>query len=124
GPSLLVLKTYRMLGHSSSDDPTKYRDDDEVAAWAAKDPIDRYERYLVERGVLAESERPVIETDLLRELDAVIHAEELVPPMPLRTLVEDVYAEVPPHLRRQFNSFVAVAERLGHARPGDGAFPL
>ena len=48
----------------------------------------------------------------------------MVPPMPLRTLVEDVYAEVPPHLRRQFNSFIAVAERLGYARPGDGAFPL
>ncbi|TDJ71158.1 MAG: thiamine pyrophosphate-dependent dehydrogenase E1 component subunit alpha [Planctomycetota bacterium] len=124
GPSLLVLKTYRMLGHSSSDDPTKYRDDDEVAAWAAKDPIDRYERYLVERGVLAGGERQAIEADLLRELDAVIHEEETVPPMPMRTLVEDVYAEVPPHLRRQFNSFIAVAERLGYARPGDGAFPL
>jgi hypothetical protein len=44
--------------------------------------------------------------------------------MALRTLVEDVYAEVPSHLRRQYNRFIAVAERLGHASPGDGAFPL
>jgi hypothetical protein len=44
--------------------------------------------------------------------------------MALKTLVEDVYAEVPRHLRRQYNSFIAVAERLGHATPGDGAFPL
>ena len=44
--------------------------------------------------------------------------------MALRTLVEDVYAEVPRHLRVQYNRFVAVAERLGHAQKGDGAFPL
>jgi hypothetical protein len=44
--------------------------------------------------------------------------------MPLKTLVEDVYAEVPRHLRKQYNAFVKVAERLGDATPGDGAFPL
>ena len=45
-------------------------------------------------------------------------------PMALRTLVEDVYADVPAHLKRQYNRFIAVAERLGHAQKGDGAFPL
>ncbi len=44
--------------------------------------------------------------------------------MVLKSLVEDVYAEVPRHLRRQYNRFIAVAERLGHAQKGDGAFPL
>jgi hypothetical protein len=44
--------------------------------------------------------------------------------MPLRSLVEDVYADVPLHLRRQYNAFARVAERLGEAQPGDGAFPL
>src|SRR5687768_6666993 len=41
GPTLVVLKTYRMLGHSSSDDPSKYRDAAEVESWAARDPLDR-----------------------------------------------------------------------------------
>ena len=44
--------------------------------------------------------------------------------MALKTLVEDVYAEVPTHLKRQYNDFIRVAERLGDAQPGDGAFPL
>ena len=44
--------------------------------------------------------------------------------MPLKTLVEDVYADVPRHLKRQYNDFVRVAERLGQAQKGDGAFPL
>ena len=124
GPTLLVLKTYRMLGHSSSDDPTKYRDDAEVADWAAKDPLARFEQHLLGRGVVSEGEREKIEAELLAEIDAVIHEQEAAAPMALKTLVEDVYADVPYHLRRQYNDFIAVAEKLGHAQPGDGAFPL
>ncbi len=123
-PSLLVLKTYRMLGHSSSDDPSKYRDDKEVAAWAARDPLDRFEKLLLGRKLIAKGDRARIETELLAEIDAEIHRQEAAPRMPLRTLVEDVYADVPLHLRKQYNRFAAIAERLGHAQPGDGAFPL
>ena len=123
-PSLVVLRTYRMLGHSSSDDPTKYRDAEEVARWADLDPLDRYERYLVKAKILAKGERAAIEQELFAELDAEIHRQESAPPMPLRSLVEDVYAEVPRHLRRQYNEFARVIEERGEARPGDGAFPL
>jgi pyruvate dehydrogenase E1 component alpha subunit/2-oxoisovalerate dehydrogenase E1 component alpha subunit len=124
GPTLLVLKTYRMLGHSSSDDPTKYRDAAEVDSWAARDPLDRFERYLVARSVLKASERAKLESDLTSEIDAEIHRQESAAPMALKTLVEDVYAEVPRHLRVQYNQFVKIAERLGDAQKGDGAFPL
>ncbi|MEM8709432.1 MAG: thiamine pyrophosphate-dependent dehydrogenase E1 component subunit alpha [Planctomycetota bacterium] len=124
GPTLIVLKTYRMLGHSSSDDPTKYREDEEVESWAQRDPIARFERFLIERGTLKSERRSEIEADLLKEIDAVIHEQEAAPPMALKTLVEDVYADVPYHLRRQYNEFIAIAEKLGHAQPGDGAFPL
>lgn len=124
GPSLLVVNTYRMHGHSSSDDPTKYRDEREVAAWAEKDPIDRFEAKLREMGVFTEDSRERIESELYAEIDAVVHAEEAAPKMPLKSLVEDVYAEVPHHLRVQYNDFIRIAERLGEAQPGDGAFPL
>jgi 2-oxoisovalerate dehydrogenase E1 component alpha subunit len=124
GASLVVLHSYRMHGHSSSDDPTKYRDAAEVDSWAARDPIDRLERYLVQRKILARDERAKIEAAHVAEIDAEIHRQESAPPMALKSLVEDVYAEVPRHLRRQYNRFIAVAERLGHAQKGDGAFPL
>ncbi len=124
GPSLLVLKTYRMLGHSSSDDPSKYRDAKEVAYWEARDPIERFEKQLVAAKILAKGERAKIEARLLAEIDAEIHEQEAAPKMPLKTLVEDVYADVPLHLRKQYNQFLAIAERLGEATPGDGAFPL
>jgi pyruvate dehydrogenase E1 component alpha subunit/2-oxoisovalerate dehydrogenase E1 component alpha subunit len=124
GPSLVVLETYRMMGHSSSDDPTKYRDEKEVAAWAAKDPIDRFEKVLIERKLIDKSTRAKMEEELFAEIDREIHVQEAAPKMALKTLVEDVYADVPMHLRKQYNRFITIAERLGHATPGDGAFPL
>jgi len=124
GPSLVVLKTYRMLGHSSSDDPTKYRDAKEVAYWEARDPIEGFEKQLLAAKIIQKGERAKIEAELVAEIDAEIHKQEAAPKMPLKTLVEDVYAEVPLHLRKQYNQFIAIAERLGEATPGDGAFPL
>ena len=124
GPTLVVLRTYRMLGHSSSDDPTKYRDANEVEAWAARDPLDRYQAFLEAHGLLDADGRARIQTELLAEIDRTIHEQEAAPAMPLRSLVEDVYADVPPHLRRQFNRFLDVAKRYGEAERGEGEFPL
>ena len=124
GPTLIVLRTYRMLGHSSSDDPTRYRDAEEVAAWEKRDPIERFARYLEAQGLLESGERARLEDELYSEIDAVIHEQEVAPPMALKTLVEDVYAQVPRHLQQQYNKFIEIAARLGDAQPGDGAFPL
>ena len=124
GPTLVVLKSYRMLGHSSSDDPSKYRSQEEVDAWSKKDPIERFALQLERSGVLQVGERAALEDRLFQEIDAQIHHQEAAPPMALRTLVEDVYADVPRHLRLQYNAFIEVAQRLGHAQKGDGAFPL
>ncbi len=50
GPRFIEALTYRMGAHTSSDDPTKYRSDDEVAHWTALDPIERFEAFLRGRG--------------------------------------------------------------------------
>ncbi|MEX1024674.1 MAG: thiamine pyrophosphate-dependent enzyme [Planctomycetota bacterium] len=124
GPSLLVVKTYRLMGHSSSDDPTKYRDADEVESWEQRDPLSRFRAFLEQRGLLAPGAAEALLEATYAEIDTVIHAQEAAAPMPLRSLVEDVYAEVPRHLRQQYNEFLRIAERFGDARPGEGAFPL
>jgi 2-oxoisovalerate dehydrogenase E1 component alpha subunit len=51
GPSLIEALTYRMGAHTSSDDPSKYRTDDEVAYWAARDPLIRFRSFLEQQGV-------------------------------------------------------------------------
>ncbi|MDU0345839.1 pyruvate dehydrogenase (acetyl-transferring) E1 component subunit alpha [Microbacterium sp. KSW2-29] len=55
GPSFIEAVTYRMGPHTTSDDPTRYRDADEVDAWAQRDPITRLEAYLRAEGVLDDS---------------------------------------------------------------------
>jgi pyruvate dehydrogenase E1 component alpha subunit len=124
GPRLVVLNTYRMGGHSSSDDPTRYRDEAEVSAWRDKDPVERFARFLESRGLVVEGTLEQMKRELYAQIDEVIHEQEAAPKMSWRTLVEDVYADVPQHLRRQYNDFLAVEEKYGEARPGDGAFPL
>jgi pyruvate dehydrogenase E1 component alpha subunit len=51
GPQFIEALTYRIGAHTTSDDPTKYRDEDELAFWQAHDPIDRFRAYLVGLGV-------------------------------------------------------------------------
>lgn len=124
GPTLVVVNTYRMHGHSSSDDPSKYRTEEEVAEWLDRDPIDGFESKLIDLGILKSGSREQLRKDLITEIDAVINEQEAAEKMPLKSLVEDVYAEVPQHLRAQYNDFIRVAEKLGDAQEGDGAFPL
>jgi len=51
GPHFIEALTYRIGAHTTSDDPTKYRDEDELAFWQARDPIDRFRTYLTSLGV-------------------------------------------------------------------------
>ena len=124
GASLLVVKTYRLMGHSSSDDPTKYRDAKEVAMWEKRDPLPRLTKFMESKGLLKKGEAKRIEKRIIAEIDAEIHVQEDAPGMPMRSLVEDVYADVPQHLQSQYNEFLRVSGRFGDAQPGDGAFPL
>ncbi|MBZ4016523.1 pyruvate dehydrogenase (acetyl-transferring) E1 component subunit alpha [Streptomyces purpurogeneiscleroticus] len=55
GPMLVEAFTYRMGAHTTSDDPTRYRGNDELLAWEAKDPILRLRRYLEAEGMADEA---------------------------------------------------------------------
>jgi pyruvate dehydrogenase E1 component alpha subunit len=56
GPTLIEAVTYRMESHTNADDATRYRSADEVRQWAAKDPIDRLQHYLIDRDLLDDAE--------------------------------------------------------------------
>lgn len=102
GPSLVEAVTYRMLGHSSSDDPTRYRAEQEVALWQKKDPLVRFRAYLETKKALREGEFEALEKEIDAEIErAIAHAEKAAPPA-RRSLVEEVYADVPWHLREQY----------------------
>lgn len=101
GPTLIECETYRMGAHSSSDDPTRYRDQAEVDAWAKRDPIDRFRRELMEEGIWDEAKEQALKEELLAEVNAAIATAEAAPDPHIDTLFDDVFAELPWHLREQ-----------------------
>ncbi len=101
GPTFVEAVTYRMGAHSTSDDPTRYRSQAEVDAWGRKDPLDRLRRHLAFLGLVSAESDVALERELAAELTAAIEEVEAMPPPAAETLFEDVYAEVPWHLREQ-----------------------
>ena len=101
GPSFVEAVTYRIGAHSSSDDPTRYRSDDEVKFWQKKDPIERFHKYLVARGLTTDARRAEIEAEVDAEVLAAIKEVEPLPPPSRESLFDDVYGELPWHLREQ-----------------------
>jgi pyruvate dehydrogenase E1 component alpha subunit/2-oxoisovalerate dehydrogenase E1 component alpha subunit len=102
GSTLLEAVTYRMQGHSSSDDPTRYRSAAEVEAWKRRDPLARFENYLRERGVLTDAVVAAIDEKLKAAIEDGVQHAETTPAPPTASLVEEVYAEVPWHLQAQY----------------------
>ncbi|KUH93980.1 pyruvate dehydrogenase (acetyl-transferring) E1 component subunit alpha [Mycobacterium sp. IS-1556] len=107
GPTLIEAITYRMGPHTTSDDPTRYRSQAEVDAWAARDPISRYRTYLqsidvwtdrLEERVRARSKRLRAE---LRE--AIVGAEDF----DVSEIFDTVYHDITPDLAAQREQLTA-----------------
>jgi pyruvate dehydrogenase E1 component alpha subunit len=63
GPSLIEALTYRMEAHTTADDPSRYRSAEELAEWRARDPIARFETFLVAEGLLDDDFRARIDEE-------------------------------------------------------------
>ncbi len=124
GPSLVALRCYRLGGHSSSDDPSRYRDPEELAYWEKRDPLERFARFLEERGLLDSGLRESMTAEIRARIAAEIERALAIGPPPLRTLVEDVYSAPPRHLRRQVIETLRIIAEKGEAEAVAGRFPL
>ncbi len=111
GPTLLECETYRMGAHSSSDDPSRYRDQAEVDAWAKRDPIERLFGDLRDAGIWSQAQDDALREELLAEVNAAITEAEAGAAPAIETLFDDVYAELPWHLREQRGECIASLER-------------
>ncbi len=104
---------YRFGAHTTADDPTVYRDEDEVEKWKAKDPIPRLEKYLRAEGILDDDRVAEVEEDVKEQVADAIDAAESVPRPEPREMFEHVYEDLPPELERQYEEFAAVREEYG-----------
>jgi pyruvate dehydrogenase E1 component alpha subunit/2-oxoisovalerate dehydrogenase E1 component alpha subunit len=101
GPTLIEALTYRMGPHSTSDDPTRYRPEEERAGWAKRDPVRRFAEHLLRAGVVDGKTAETLAEEAREEVARVVKECEGAPPVSRESLVEDVYAETPWHLAEQ-----------------------
>jgi 2-oxoisovalerate dehydrogenase E1 component alpha subunit len=101
GPSIVEAVTYRMEAHTTADDPTRYRDAEEVARWQERDPITRLEVRLERQGLLDAATREhvddLVATETARVRRTIVETEEVHP----RELFEHVLASPSARLARQ-----------------------
>ena len=101
GPTFVECLTYRMGGHSSSDDPTKYRDENEAKAWEARDPLLRLRKWLTGQDLWDRRQEEDFLAEAGRKVTEAIARVESSDAVPVESLFEDVWAEVPPLLADQ-----------------------
>ena len=100
-PALMELVTYRMDDHTTSDDASRYRTEEMLAPWKAKDPIARLQKYLAaDRGWDDQKDKDLME-ELAAEVERYVKEYEGAPHPPPEQIFEHTYAEMPWHLREE-----------------------
>jgi 2-oxoisovalerate dehydrogenase E1 component alpha subunit len=107
GPTLIEHFTYRAEGHSTSDDPGAYRAATEASAWPLGDPVERMRAHLIAEGLWDEDRHATLATELADMVKAAQKDSEKLGVLghgmhqPFETMFEDVFEDVPWHLREQ-----------------------
>lgn len=111
-PTLIESVQYRYGAHTTSDDPSVYRDETESETWRDRDPLDRLETYLYQTDVLDAEREAAIEARVEDEVSAAIETAERAETSPER-MVEHVYEETPDRLQEQLDELNALREKYG-----------
>lgn len=120
GPTLLELKTYRRGPHSSSDDPSRYRDHELVAQWP--DPLDVIEKQIQDRPFFSQDYKTKIYEQANDKIAEAIKLAESKPQPAWESVIADVYADVPARTQREADALFA--QEKGLELTNEGEFPL
>ncbi|MFZ6028654.1 MAG: pyruvate dehydrogenase (acetyl-transferring) E1 component subunit alpha [Chloroflexota bacterium] len=107
GATLIECLTYRLSLHTTADDPTRYRSEEEVRAWEKRDPLPRFRSYLKGKGLLSDEKIEAVEKDVRKEIDTTVEqAEARMNELQNEALsmFDHIYAELPPYLAEQRRS--------------------
>lgn len=101
GPTLIETLTYRIGAHTTADDPTRYRDPAEVEAWQHKDPVARFQKFLLARDFLSEAMIDQMLADIEEEINKAVAVAESTPAMAPDKPFDYMAAELSPRLQAQ-----------------------
>jgi pyruvate dehydrogenase E1 component alpha subunit len=109
GPTMIEAMTYRVAPHTSSDDPSRYREVSETQAWLKKEPVGRLRTVLVDLGLWDEQKEEALVEELKGELEAAVaEADEAPKPQPWE-IVEHVFEDMTPDQRQAWEALHADA---------------
>ncbi|MCX8202902.1 MAG: pyruvate dehydrogenase (acetyl-transferring) E1 component subunit alpha [Nitrososphaeria archaeon] len=94
-PVLIEALTYRLGAHTTSDDPKRYRTEEEVQRWAKLDPIERMRGYLIAKGVIDEERDVALRAEMEGLVAAEVERALQRPGLEPAVIFEDVYASPP-----------------------------
>jgi pyruvate dehydrogenase E1 component alpha subunit len=112
-PTLIEAVQYRFGAHTTADDPSVYRREEEVEEWKRKDPIPRLETFLRERDVLDDDRIESIESEVEEEVAAAIDAAESVERPEPAEMFANVYEGMPDRLEEQSAWLESLREQRG-----------
>ena len=100
---MIECLTYRMTMHTTADDPKRYRKEEEVEKWSKRDPLSRFQKYLIGRDLLSEKEIDSLEEEIKQEIKEAVTGyekkqKELGDPL---LMFDYVFEELPPYLKEQ-----------------------
>jgi pyruvate dehydrogenase E1 component alpha subunit len=111
GPSVIEAVTYRLSDHNTADDARRYRDPDEVSAHWKDEPVLRLRTYLTETaGWSKDNEAELIES-CDADIETAVAEYEAMPPQPVESMFDYLYAELPAELVAQREAAIAAAGR-------------
>lgn len=119
GLQFIEAVTYRLAMHTTADDPKKYRTEEEVKPWEAKDPLPRFRKYLEGKKLIDDKIHAVMEDEIRKLLDEAIGKYEKYQ-LDKYELFKHMYAEMPPELQKQMAEEMEYEEYL-KAKAASGA---
>ena len=109
GPTFIECVTYRLQMHTTADDPNRYRSEEEVAEWKTRDPLPRFQKYLITKGVYSEPDIEILEKSIQEEIQQAVDRAEAT----MKTagdpvaMFDHLYDTLPPDLAAQRKYFEA-----------------
>jgi pyruvate dehydrogenase E1 component alpha subunit len=106
GPSLIEAVTYRLGDHTTADDASRYRSEEELEEWEGRDPILRLRRYLVEQGLWDDDQEKVLLEEATSWVEGQVKTLEEMEPQAPEEIFTSMYAAMPPHVVEQMQSLL------------------
>jgi pyruvate dehydrogenase E1 component alpha subunit len=106
GPTFIEAVTYRMRMHTTADDPSRYRPEEEFRLWEKRDPLPRFRKYLEAKGIWDESQQEKLEAEVKQQIDEAVKTFEAITDFRADAPFDYVYGTKHPRTEEQRAEFL------------------